>query len=334
MHRRDDRGVSSIAVRRALICGVTGQDGAYLARLLLHKGYEVWGTSRDAATADTANLVALGVAPHVRIISMASHDIQSVAAALKSAEPDEIYNLSGQSSVALSFEQPAEALESIALGALNLLEAVRLGGHSARLYNASSSECFGDLGGVPATEVTPLRPRSPYAVAKSSAHWLVTNYREAYGLFVCSGILFNHESPLRPERFVTRKIVEGVCAIKRGTRQRLTLGRLDIARDWGWAPEFVEAMWLMLQQPLADDFVIATGQSFTLEQFVATAFAAVGLDWHDHVDLDPALMRPTDLPWSGGDPTKAARDLGWQAKLAMPDVVRSMMDAAIAQSLL
>jgi len=319
-------------MRRALICGVTGQDGAYLARLLLHKGYEVWGTSRDAATADTSSLVTLGIAAHARIISMAPQDIQSVSAALKCAAPDEIYNLAGQSSVALSFEQPAEALQSITLGALNLLEAMRLGNHSARLYNASSSECFGDLGGVPATEATPFLPRSPYAVAKSSAHWLVANYREAYGLFVCSGILFNHESPLRPERFVTRKIVEGVCAIKRGTRRRLTLGRLDIARDWGWAPEFVDAMWTMLQQPSAGDYVIATGQSFTLEEFVATAFAAVGLDWHDHVDLDPAMMRPTDLPWSGGDPAKAAHNLGWHAKLAMPDVVRSMMDAALAQT--
>lgn len=319
-------------MRRALICGVTGQDGAYLARLLLHRGYEVWGTSRAAATADTSSLVALGIAAHVRIISMVPQDIQSVSAALKCAAPDEIYNLAGQSSVALSFKQPAEALQSITLGALNLLEAMRLGDQSARLYNASSSECFGDLGGVPAIEATPFLPRSPYAVAKSSAHWLVANYREAYGLFVCSGILFNHESPLRPERFVTRKIVEGVCAIKRGTRHRLTLGRLDIARDWGWAPEFVDAMWTMLQQPSADDYVIATGQSFTLEQFVATAFAAVGLDWHDHVDLDPAMMRPTDLPWSGGDPAKAARNLGWHAKRAMPDVVRSMMDSTLAQA--
>jgi GDPmannose 4,6-dehydratase len=259
---------------------------------------------------------------------MAPSDFRSVFSTLNHASPDEIYNLAGQSSVALSFEQPAEALESITLGALNLLEALRLGNSATRFYNAGSSECFGDLGGIPATELTPFRPRSPYAVAKSSAHWLVANYREAYGLFACNGILFNHESPLRPERFVTRKIVEGAWAIRKGTRARLTLGRLDIARDWGWAPEFVEAMWMMLQQPQADDYIVATGRSFTLEAFVAAAFEAVGLDWRDHVDFDPAMARPTDLAWSGGQPTKAGDRLGWHPQRAMPDVVRLMMDAA------
>jgi len=315
-------------MKRALICGVTGQDGAYLAELLLDKGYEVWGTSRDAHMASVGGLQALGIADRIRIVSMAPSDFRSVFMTLKEASPDEIYNLAGQSSVALSFEQPAEALESITLGALNLLEALRLSGSAARLYNAGSSECFGDLGGARATEATAFRPRSPYAVAKSSAHWLVANYREAYGLFACNGILFNHESPLRPARFVTRKITRGVHAIRRGTRSRLTLGRLDITRDWGWASEFVEAMWLMLQQDTPDDFVVATGRSFTLEQLVSAAFDAVGLDWRDHVDLDPAMARPTDLPWSGGDPQKAADLLGWRAKYAMPDVIRLMMAAA------
>lgn len=318
-------------MRRALICGVTGQDGAYLAQLLLGKGYEVWGTSRDAHMANASRLAALGIADRVRVVSMAPSDFRSVLATVLQVAPDEIYNLAGQSSVALSFDQPAEALESITLGALNLLEAIRLDGQGVRLYHASSSECFGDAGGNPATETTPFRPRSPYGVAKSSAHWLVANYREAYGLFACSGILFNHESPLRPKRFVTRKIVEGVCAIKAGRQDRLTLGRLDIARDWGWAPEFIEAMWLMLQQPVADDYVVATGQSFTLEAFVATAFESVELDWRQHVELDPAMVRPTDLPWSGGNPSKAAERLGWRARHAMPDVVRMMMTAAIEQ---
>lgn len=319
-------------MKRALICGVTGQDGAYLARFLLSKNYEVWGTSRDAHMANIANLEALGIANNVRILSMAPSDFRSVLTTLKQAAPTEIYNLAGQSSVALSFEQPAEALESISVGVLNLLEALRLDGSAARFYNASSSECFGDLGGKPATESSPFKPRSPYAVAKSSAHWLVANYREAYGIYACNGILFNHESPLRPRRFVTRKIVEGVCAIAKGTQRQLTLGRLDIARDWGWAPEFVEAMWAMLQQDMADDYVIATGQSFTLEQFVAAAFSEAGLDWRDHVVFDQAMARPTDLPWSGGDPQKAADKLGWRAERTMPSVVSLMMAAAMGES--
>lgn len=318
-------------MKRALICGVTGQDGAYLARLLVDKGYDVWGTSRDAQMANTGNLAALGLAQDVRLLSMAPSDFRSVFATLQQAAPDEIYNLAGQSSVALSFEQPAEALESITIGVLNLLEAIRLGGKATRLYNAGSSECFGDLGGNPATEASPFRPRSPYAVAKSSAHWLVANYREAYGLFACNGILFNHESPLRPVRFVTRKIVEGVCAIKRGSQDRLTLGRLDIARDWGWAPEFVQAMWLMLQQDAAGDYIVATGLSSTLQQFVETAFAAVDLDWRDHVDFDQNMARPTDLAWSGGNPQKAADKLGWRAAYTMPDVVRLMLESAMSR---
>lgn len=317
-------------MKRALISGVTGQDGAYLARLLLSKGYDVWGTSRDAQMANLANLKALGIAGQVRLLSMSPADFRSVYRTLKHAQPDEIYNLAGQSSVALSFEQPAEALESVTIGALNLLEAIRLEGGSARLYNASSSECYGDLGGEPATESTPFRPRSPYAVAKSSAHWLVANYREAYSLFACNGILFNHESPLRPKRFVTRKIIDGVQSISRGRVDRLSLGRLDIARDWGWAPEFVEAMWLMMQQDQPGDFVIATGQSHTLQEFVEAAFAARNLDWRAHVDFDDAMARPTDLPWSGGNPQKAADILGWRAEHHMRDVVRLMMDGAAA----
>ncbi|MEO7851681.1 MAG: GDP-mannose 4,6-dehydratase [Rubrivivax sp.] len=312
---------------RALICGVGGQDGCYLARLLLGKGYEVWGTSRDAQIATFANLEHLRIRQSITLRSMAPKDFRSVMKVLYDCEPDEVYFLSGQSSVGLSFEQPAETLESICIGTLNLMEAIRLLHKPVRLYHASSSECFGDLARVAAEETTPFAPASPYAVAKASAHWLVRNYREAYGLFACNGILFNHESPLRPARFVTRKIVSAASRIARGSDERLGLGRLDIVRDWGWAAEYVEAMWRMLQGDTARDYVIATGQSNSLEAFVAEAFAQSNLDWKDHVDSDRTLFRPTDLAWSEGNPQRAARELGWQAQYVMRDVVRHMLAA-------
>jgi GDPmannose 4,6-dehydratase len=312
---------------RALICGVGGQDGSYLARFLLGKGYQVWGTSRDAQVASFDNLLQLGIKDAITLRSMAPKDFRSVISVLYECQPDEVYFLAGQSSVGLSFEQPAETLESTCLGVLNLMEAVRLLRRPVRLYHASSSECFGTAAKGPADEQTPFAPRSPYAVAKASAHWLVENYREAYGLFACNGILFNHESPLRPHRFVTRKITSAAKRIAAGARERLVLGRLDIVRDWGWAPEYVEAMWLMLQQNAPLDFVIATGESHSLEEFIATAFAALGLDWRDHVDSDPALFRPTDLPRSYGNPARAERELGWRARYHMADVVRAMIAA-------
>ncbi len=312
---------------RALICGVGGQDGAYLAHLLLGKGYEVWGTSRDAQVASFANLATLGVRDAITLRSMAPKDFRSVISVLYECQPDEVYLLASQSSVGLSFEQPAETLESTTLGVLNLMEAIRLLRRPVRLYHASSSECFGTAVQGPADERTPFAPRSPYAVAKASAHWLVENYREAYGLFACNGILFNHESPLRPHRFVTRKITSAAVRIAAGARERLTLGRLDIVRDWGWAPEYVEAMWMMLQRSVPRDFVIATGESHALEEFVAAAFAAVGLDWRAHVDSDPKLFRPTDLGRSEANPARAERDLGWRARFHMPDVVRAMIAA-------
>ncbi len=312
---------------RALICGIGGQDGSYLAKLLLGKGYEVWGTSRDAQQASFSNLHALGIRASVTLRSMAPNDFRSVISVLYDCQPDELYFLASQSSVGLSFEQPAETLESICIGVLNLMEAIRLLKRPIRLYHASSSECFGSAGDAPATERTPFAPRSPYAVAKASAHWLVENYREAYSLFACNGILFNHESPLRPHRFVTRKIAAAAARIAGGSGERLTLGRLDIVRDWGWAPEYVEAMWLMLQQPAPSDFVIATGESHSLEQFVAAAFAAVQLDWRRYVDSDASLFRPTDLAVSRGNPAAAERALGWRARLRMPDVVRAMVAA-------
>jgi GDPmannose 4,6-dehydratase len=312
---------------RALICGVSGQDGAYLARYLLGRGYEVYGTSRDAEVRSFGNLAQLGIAGQVATQSMASNDFRSVLQVLSRVDPDEIYSLAGQSSVGLSFEQPVETLESISLGTLNLLEAIRFLGKPMRLYSAGSGECFGDTGGARATEDTPFRPRSPYAVAKATAHWLVANYREAYGLHASTGILFNHESPLRSRRFVTRKIVAAACAIAAGSRERLTLGNVDIHRDWGWAPEYVEAMWLMLQQPRAGDYVIATGQAHSLASFADAAFRHFGLDWREHADSSPGLFRPADIAYSCGDAAKAAGTLGWRPKWAMPQVVQGMIEA-------
>jgi GDPmannose 4,6-dehydratase len=314
-------------MKRALICGVSGQDGAYLAELLLGKGYTVCGTSRDAQVSDFRSLKYLGIKEQLQLESMTLVDFRSVLQVLTKFQPDEVYNLAGQTSVGLSFGQPVETLESIATGTLNLLEAIRFLGADIKLYNAGSSECFGDTKGAAADEETPFRPRSPYAVAKAAAFWEVANYREAYGLFACSGILFNHESPLRPERFVTQKIVAGACRIAKGGQEKLRLGNMQIQRDWGWAPEYVEAMYLMLQQPKADDYVIATGESSSLADFVATAFAAVNLDWHEHVVIDDGLLRPTDLAVGRGNPSKAKTILGWEAKYRMKDVVQ-MMSAA------
>ena len=312
--------------KNALICGVSGQDGAYLARFLHSKGYTVWGTSRDAQGASFINLAKLGIRGDVKTLSMDPEDFRSVFMALRASAPDEIYFLAGQSSVGLSFEQPAETIQSFTLGTLNILEACRLMEKPVRLYHAGSSECFGDVKGLAANEETPFHPRSPYAVAKASAYWLVDNYREAYSLFACTGLLFNHESPLRPERFVTKKIISAAKAIASGSGGKLVLGRLDIARDWGWAPEYVEAMWLMLQAERPEDFVIATGQTYTLEDFVAEAFSSVDLDWRDHVIQETSLFRPTDLTMSRADPSKAERVLKWHAKASMPEVVHNLIN--------
>ncbi len=314
--------------KKALVCGISGQDGSYLARLLLQKGYEVHGTSRDAQISSFTNLRRLGIHDKVAFHSMAPNDFRSVLQVLAKIQPDEIYNLAGQSSVGLSFDQPVETLESISMGTLNLLEAMRFIGGSIKIYNAGSSECFGNTPDEPANEETPFRPRSPYAVAKATAYWEMANYREAYDLFSCTGILFNHESPLRPERFVTQKIVKSAQRIAAGSDEKLNLGNISIARDWGWAPEYVEAMWLILQQDQPEDFVIATGQTNTLEDFVAAIFDSLGMDWKDHVSSDPSLLRPSEIMVSRGDPGKAERVLGWQAKSSMTDVARMMVDAS------
>jgi GDPmannose 4,6-dehydratase len=317
--------------KSALIMGISGQDGSLLARLLADRGYAVHGTSRDAQVTAFANLDRVGVADRVNLHSAVTTDFRSVLQVLSKVGPDEVYLLAGQSSVGLSFEQPAETLESIAMGTLNLLEAIRFLGSPTRLYNAGSGECFGELS-EPATEQTAFRPRSPYAVAKASAHWAVANYREAYGLFACTGILFNHESPLRPSRFVTRKVVASACRIAAGSRERLSLGNLDVARDWGWAPEYVQAMWLMLQQPQAGDYVIATGKTHSLRQFVQYVFEELGLDWQEHVDIDVGLRRPSDIAHSVGCPDMAEQVLGWRAHHGLRDVIRFMIAAEQGRS--
>lgn len=316
-------------MRKALICGVSGQDGAYLAKFLLAKGYEVSGTSRDAQIGDFRNLAKLGILDKIHLESMALNDFRSVLQIIISLEPDEIYNLAGQTSVGISFQQPMETLESIAHGTLNLLEAIRFSQKSIRFYNAGSSECFGEDQGAPADEKTPFRPRSPYAVAKSAAFWEVVNYREAYGLFASSGILFNHESSLRHERFVTKKIVATACRISRGSQERLKLGNLSIQRDWGWAPEYVDAMWRILQHERADDFIVATGFTNSLEEFTVSVFETLQLDWRDHVVIDEGLFRTTDLKVSRANPEKVANVLDWQAGYKMRDVVRMMVEAEL-----
>ncbi|QJW88300.1 GDP-mannose 4,6-dehydratase [Spirosoma taeanense] len=313
-------------MKKALICGVSGQDGAYLAKLLLEKGYQVFGGSRDAQMSGFRNLEKLGIRKDIQLISVNINDFRSVLQTLIKTKPYEVYNLAGQSSVGLSFEQPVETLESISVGTLNLLEAIRFSDLPIKLYNAGSSECFGDTGHAAADELTPFRPRSPYGVAKAAAFWQVANYREAYQLFVSTGILFNHESPLRPERFVTRKIVAAACRIAQGSDEKLTLGNIDIARDWGWAPDYVEAMWLMLQQSQPDDYVIATGHTCKLKDFIRVVFDCVGLNWEDHVRTDPAFFRPTDIAEGHANPTKAREQLGWQAAHRMEDVARLMVD--------
>ncbi len=320
-------------MKQALIFGVSGQDGAYLARLLLDKGYRVAGTSRDAQMSSFRNLTTLGIREQVAAYSVTLTDFRSVLEVLSKVSPDEIYNLAGQSSVGLSFDQPVETFMSIGVGTLNLLEAVRFLGAAVRLYNASSSDCFGDTGGQPATEQTPFAPRSPYAVAKAASHFEVANYREAYSLFACSGILFNHESPLRPRRFVTRKIVAAACRIAAGSGERLRLGNIDVARDWGYAPEYVDAMWRMLQQNRPEDYIIATGHTVTLREFTADVFAAADLDWREHVDVDPSLFRPADIAVSRANPDKAHRELGWKATMCPADVARIMVEHERDQSL-
>jgi GDPmannose 4,6-dehydratase len=312
---------------RVLICGISGQDGSYLAQLLLDQGHEVWGSSRDAELTSFNNLHRLKIYDSVRLVSLNLRDTGSAIGLLRKIRPHKVFSLAGQSAVGLSFEQPVETIESIVLGTLTLLEAIRLSDQDIRIYNAGSTECFGDTGSSIANESTQFHPRSPYAVAKASAYWTVTNYRESYGMFACTGILSNHDSPLRPRRFVTRKIIHAAASVALGRETKLTLGNLEIERDWGWAQEYVQAISMILEQPSAEDYIIATGQSHTLTQFIETAFRLVGKDWRDYVVIDEHLMRPTDIRRNKVDPSKAATLLGWKAKSAMEQVIGMMLEA-------
>lgn len=315
-----------MSMKTALICGISGQDGTYLANFLINKGYKVWGTSRDAQGSSFYNLINIGIKDYVQLLSMDPEDFRSVLVALNKSKPDEIYYLAGQSSVGLSFEQPAETIQSITLGTLNILEACKMYNKDIKIYSAGSSECFGDTYGIPANELTPFKPHSPYAVAKSSAFWLVNNYRNAYNLYACTGILFNHESKIRPNRFVTQKIISTALRISKGSDEKLNLGRLDISRDWGWAPEYVEAMWLMLQLEKPEDFIIATGETNSLENFVSVTFSKLSLNWKDHVLENKDLIRPNELLVNKADPSKAREKLNWTAKYKMVDVINEMLN--------
>ncbi|MES1991008.1 MAG: GDP-mannose 4,6-dehydratase [Pseudomonadota bacterium] len=314
--------------KRALIFGICGQDGVYLAKLLHEQGYDVHGTSRDKEMANTSGLRRVGILDDVTIHSAALLDFRSVLQVIDDVKPQEIYNLAGQSSVGLSFVQPVETFEGIILGTLNILECIRFLKLPARFYNATSGEVFGNTEN-PANETMPFQPRSPYGVAKSTAFWTVANYRESYGIFACSGILFNHESPLRPSRFVTQKIVRGAVDIAQKKADNLILGNLDVSRDWGWAPDYVDAMARMLKQDAPDDYVVATGVSNTLTGFVETVFDCVGLKWRNHVETSPDLMRPTDIRVSVGDPSKAKTKLSWSADVRMPQLVNQLVDAEL-----
>ncbi len=308
----------------ALIFGISGQDGAYLAEFLLKKGYEVHGTSRDAEISTFSSLYELGIKEKINCHSVALTDFRSIMQVIEKVSPNEIYNLAGQSSVGLSFQQPVETLESIATATINILEALRFIGGKIRFYNAGSSESFGDTAGLPATEETPFRPKSPYGIAKAAAFWQTANYRESYDLFACSGILFNHESLLRPPRFVTRKICQSAARIAMGSSETLSLGYISINRDWGWAPEYIEAMWKMLQQKSPEDYVIATGHLSGLREFVVQAFSALDLDWEKHVYCDNSIRRPSEIYAGYGCPKKAQNKLGWEAKTCMPEVASLM----------
>jgi len=317
--------------KKALIFGISGQGGAFLAHLLLSKGYDVAGVSRDAQLSSFHNLKTLGIADDIRTFSANPADFRSVLDVVSKTQPREIYNLTGQSSVGLSFEQPVETFNSIGIANLTLLETIRfLGDKSIRYYNAGSGECFGNTA-APATEETPFLPRSPYAVAKAAAFWQVANYREAYNLYASSGILFNHESPLRPERFVTQKIVRAACRVADGVRDKLALGNIEIERDWGWAEEYVDAMWRILQQEKPEDYIIATGTSCKLREFVAAVFETLNLNWEEHVIHNEALLRPSDIMQSRAQPAKAEKLLNWKAETTYQDVALKLVSAELSR---
>jgi GDPmannose 4,6-dehydratase len=310
--------------KKALIIGVSGQDGAYLSELLLGKGYEVHGTSRDHKTASFENLRRLAVWENVITHSLLLGSVEEVRRLLKAIDPDEIYNLAGQTSVSRSFERPLETFNSIAGVTINILEAMRLDNSKARFFNAGSGEMFGETP-VPASEETPANPRSPYGVAKAAAFHLVKSYREAYGLFTTTGILFSHESPLRPESFVIQKIVNAAVKIANGSKEKLKLGNVDINRDWGWAPEYVDAMWRIVQHKKAEDFVIATGKVVSLKEYVEIIFNELGLDANNNIVASTELMRPCEITNSVGCANKATRELEWVAKVDIKRIASNLI---------
>ncbi len=318
----------------ALITGVTGQDGSYLAELLLAKGYEVHGIVRRSSSFNTGRLDDIYQDPHEEQVRLRLHygdlnDASSLNRLLRTIRPDEIYNLGAQSHVRVSFDVPEYTAEVTGVGAVRLLEAVRESGIAPRFYQASSSELYGSSP-APQSETTPFHPRSPYGVAKLYAYWITVNYRESYGMFACNGILFNHESPRRGQTFVTRKITRAVARIKRGRQDKLFLGNLDAKRDWGFAGDYAEAMWLMLQQEKADDFVIATGECHTVREFLDEAFGRVDLDWKKYVEIDPRYYRPAEVDELRGDMEKARRLLKWEPRVKFKELVAMMVDADLA----
>jgi GDPmannose 4,6-dehydratase len=322
-------------VKKALITGITGQDGSYLAELLLAKGYEVHGIIRRASTFNTERIDHLYQDPHINDVQLFLHysdisDSTSLIKLLYRIQPDEIYHLAAQSHVRVSFDIPEYTGDVTGLGTLRILEAIRETGVKAKFYQASSSEMYGKVQEVPQRETTPFYPRSPYGVAKVYAYWITVNYRESYGIFACNGILFNHESPRRGETFVTRKVTRAVAHIKAGLQDKLYLGNLDAKRDWGYAKEYVEAMWRMLQQDAPDDYVIATGETHAVREFVEEAFSYAGLDWRHYVEIDPKYYRPSEVDLLVGDASKAKRDLGWEPKTTFKDLVNLMVDADMA----
>ncbi len=317
--------------KKALVTGITGQDGSYLAELLLAKGYEVHGIIRRASSFNTSRIDHLYRDPHESATRLFLHygdlsDGTQLTNLIYDIIPDEIYNLGAQSHVRISFDMPEYTGDIVALGTIRLLESLRRSGSKAKFYQASSSEMFG-AAAPPQSESTPLQPRSPYAVAKVYSYWMTRTYCEGYGIFACNGILFNHESPRRGETFVTRKITRALAQILSGQQHYLYLGNLEAMRDWGYAPEYVEAMWLMLQQDKPVDYVIGTGQSHSVKEFLEAAFSYVNLDWHKYVKIDPRYYRPAEVELLLADPAKAKRELGWQAKVGFKELVRLMVDA-------
>ena len=323
--------------KKALITGITGQDGSYLAELLLEKGYEVYGIIRRTSNFNTKRIDHIYNDPHetgnrLHLIYGDLTDSTSVYSILNDVKPDEIYNLGAQSHVRVSFDVPEYTADAVGLGAVRILEAMhKLGLKDTRYYQASSSEMYGKVQAVPQTEETPFYPRSPYAVAKLYAHWITKNYRESYDMYACSGILFNHESPRRGETFVTRKITRAVARIQAGLQDKLYLGNLDSKRDWGYAKEYVEAMWLMLQQDTPDDYVIATNETHTIREFLEVAFGRVGLDWEKYVEIDQKYFRPAEVDLLIGDPAKAEKQLGWKPKTTFKELAELMVDADVKE---